>query len=52
MQTNVLSYTVTEVVIIAGQAGWNGLMQQVLSAQCPVKDVHLIMPHVKGSSAG
>lgn len=52
MQANVLSYTVTEVAIIAGQAGWNGLMQQVLSAQCPVKDVHQIMQHAKGSSAG
>ena len=26
-------------------------MQQVLFAQCPVKDVHLIMPHAKAFSA-
>ena len=44
-------YTVTEVGIIAGQAGWKEWMQQVLFAQCPVKDVHLIMPHAKAFSA-
>lgn len=45
-------HSVTEVGIIAGQAGWNGLMPQALSAQCPVKDVHQITPHARGSSAG